>query len=115
MIIVKDKSNNSQICIARSNAALDKAIFEEKKVYVEEDALYNILNNYVRINEAAKQDEITQAEYDRRLENGEIEEDTLYIIKDAKISIPYIKASEMVEYVDDIVGQINKILEDIIG
>lgn len=115
MIIVKDKSNNSQLCIARSNAALDKAIYEEKTVYVDENTLYEILRNYVRINEAAKQDEITQAEYDRLLENGQIEDDKLYIIKDAKISVPYIKASEMVEYVDDVVGQINNILEDIIG
>lgn len=148
MIIVKDKSNNSQLCIARSNAALDTAIFEEEKVYITEDMLYEILRNYTRNNEfehhleqkqdtlvsgkniktingdsilgignieAAKQQKLTQAEYDELWKNGEVEEDKLYLITDAPVTVPFLYPNDMVEYVDDVVGQINKILEDIIG
>lgn len=148
MIIVKKKGHNSQIYIARSNAAIDQTNVEEDKVYVSEWDLYRILGDYIKKSELkadfdAKQDklisgeniktingesilgagdielstteELTQTEYDELLANGQIEEDKLYLISDAVVNVPYPTYNEMVEYVDDILGQIDEIMKDIIG
>lgn len=150
MIIVKKKGHNSQIYIARSNAAIDKTNVEEDKVYVSEWDLYRILGDYIKKSELkadfdAKQDklvsgeniktingndilgegdlwietsntvELTQAEYDEMVANGTVDEDTIYMISDAAVEVPYPTYNEMVEYVDDILGQIDEIMKDIIG
>lgn len=150
MIIVKKKGHNSQIYIARSNAAIDQTNVDEEKVYITTEMLYDILDSYLRKNELdidlgldKKQDvlvsgeniktingesilgagdielstteELTQAEYDELLANGQIEEDKLYLITDAVVNVPYPTYNEMVEYVDDILGQIDEIMKDIIG
>lgn len=150
MIIVKKKGHNSQIYIARSNAAIDQTNVDEEKVYITTEMLYDILDSYLRKNELdidlgldKKQDvlvsgeniktingesilgagdielstteELTQAEYDELLANGQIEEDKLYLITDAVVNVPYPTYTEMTEYVDDVLGQINDIIEDIIG
>lgn len=150
MIIVKKKGHNSQIYIARSNAAIDQTNVDEEKVYITTEMLYDILDSYLRKNELdidlgldKKQDvlvsgeniktingesilgagdielstteELTQAEYDELLANGQIEEDKLYLITDAVVNVPYPTYAEMTEYVDDVLGQIDEIMKDIIG
>lgn len=96
MIIVKDKGKQSRIYIQRSSVQLT-----DNNVVVD-DSNVNIV-------------ELKQSEYDELKRSGEINSETLYMISDAVVNLPYIKGAEMVEYVDDIVGDINKILEDIIG
>lgn len=118
MIIIKDKGNNSRIFVARSNASMDTS-----NLYVTEKDVRRILQSYLLKGEfdeelAKKQDnniQITQAEYDELLKNGQIDDETLYMIMDAVVSVPYLTGEQMVEYVDDTVGDINKILEDILG
>ena len=104
MLIVKDKGKNSKIYISRSNASLD-----ETDLFVTEKRLQHILKDVVYGGE------ITQSEYNALLDRGEIDDNALYFITDAKVNIPYITGTQMVEYVDDVVGDINKILEDILG
>ena len=100
MIIVKDKAKNSKIYIQRSAVNLsDSSIIKDNN------------GGYGNGNIV----ELTQNEYDDLVRNGVVDEETLYMITDATVKTPYITGNQMVEYVDDMVGDINKILEDIIG
>lgn len=100
MIIVKDKAKNSKIYIQRSAVNLsDSSIIKDNN------------GGYGNGNIV----ELTQKEYDDLVRNGVVDEETLYMITDATVKTPYITGNQMVEYVDDMVGDINKILEDIIG
>lgn len=100
MIIVKDKAKNSKIYIQRSAVNLsDSSIIKDNN------------GGYGNGNIV----ELTQNEYNDLVRSGEVDEETLYMITDATVKTPYITGNQMVEYVDDMVGDINKILEDIIG
>lgn len=100
MIIVKDKAKNSKIYIQRSAVNLsDSSIIKDNNGGYGNGSIV----------------ELTQSEYDDLVRNGVVDEETLYMITDATVKTPYITGNQMVEYVDDMVGDINKILEDIIG
>ncbi len=140
MIIIKDKGNNSQIYVPRT-ASVDgnnvyitekefnriiSAYAEKSDLHHKQDRLFNgknikTINGKDILGEGnldisvSNVVELTQDEYNNLVKTGQINQDTLYMITDAEISIPYITGSQMVEYVDDTVGDINKILEDILG
>lgn len=98
MIIVKDKAKNSKIYIQRSAVNLTDSQINKDNKNGDGDIV-----------------ELTQREYNEMLSKGEVDESTLYMITDAAVNVPYITGAQMQEYVDDMVGDINKILEDVIG
>lgn len=104
MIIVKDKAKNSKIYIQRSAVNLSESNINNGGNSGEDCGGGN--GNII---------ELTQAEYDALVARGETDENTLYMITDATVNPSFITGAQMVEYVDDMVGDINKILEDIIG
>ena len=143
MIIIKDKGHNSRIYVARSNANVDTSnlYVTEKDVRrilqsyllkadfnsgmaLKQDTLVSG-QNIKTINggdilgegdlELASSVALTQDEYNALVERGEIDEDTIYMITDASVNIPYPTYGEMTEYVDDVLGQIDEIMKDIIG
>lgn len=102
MIIVKDKAKNTKVYIQRTavnSASTPVQPPKDPEVVVSGSSIV----------------ELRQSDYDELVRRGAVDEDTLYMITDANVSLPYLTGEQMVEYVDDMVGDINKILEDIIG
>lgn len=140
MIIVKDKREKSPIYVSRnvllkttssstpSAGGIDE---EELKKYLEEyiteDELQTILDNYTTNDNIV---ELTKVEYDSLKANGNLDETKIYLITDSTIALKTINGESLVgvgdiiinmeqyvtqEYVDSKLGDIETILDNIIG
>ena len=143
MIIIKDKGNISRIFVARSNASMDTSNLYVTEKDVRRILQSYLLKGEFNEGMAKKQDnlvsgvniktingndvlgegdlllsnsvELTQDEYNELVANGQVDDRTIYMITDAAVTVPYATYNEMTEYVDDVLGQIDEIMKDIIG
>lgn len=143
MIIIKDKGNNSRIFVARSNASMDtsnlyvtekdvrrilqsyllKGEFNEEMTKKQDNLVSGVNIKTINGNDVLGEGdlllsnsvELTQDEYNELVANGQVDDRTIYMITDAAVNVPYATYNEMTEYVDDVLGQIDEIMKDIIG
>ena len=139
MIIVKDKGAKSPIYVPRninlqpSNTNNGEGGINEEELnkylegYVTDEELNDVLNNIDITNIV----ELTQAEYDVLVANGEINEEVIYLITDETINLKTINGESIIgdgditieipDYSQDIndikgqLGDIETILNNIIG
>lgn len=105
MIIVKDKGAKRPIYVPRNvnlqpsntNNSGEGGINEDElnkylEGYITEEELNDVLNNIGDTNIV----ELTQAEYDMLLTNGEIDDNTIYLITDAVINLKTINGNPII-------------------
>lgn len=105
MIIVKDKGAKSPIYVPRNvnlqpsntNNSGEGGINEDElnkylEGYITEDELNDALNNIGDTNIV----ELTQAEYDVLVSNGDVDEETIYLITDSVLNIKTINGESLI-------------------